>query len=207
MKENLVRTVLFMADQRGVCEDVYRCNESGKVFIRQECNETHVRWLTGSKWSGGYEADCHMKEGLLLRVVKKDGNLLFEERISQSSGVIGTWAQKKGPFSWEAINALAAKHAKQLNLHTYEEWKEWLMADAKASGYTGYGDNWLYAMSEYSQPKKIAQHDYLGKTAYAVVQECRHKACGKKWRCYEIRNDALDTCLAICGYKFEEESN
>lgn len=190
MKENLVRTVLLMADQRGVCEDVYRCNESGKVFIRQECNETHVRWLTGSKWSGGYEADCHMKEGLLLRVVKKDGNLLFEERISQSSGVIGTWAQKKGPFSWEAINALAAKHAKQLNLHTYEEWKEWLMADAKASGYTGYGDNWLYAMSEYSQPKKIAQHDYLGKTAYAVVQECRHKACGKKWRCYEIRNDA-----------------
>lgn len=45
-----IRTVVFMADQRGVGEDLYRCKETGKVYIRQECDEEYVRWLTSNKW-------------------------------------------------------------------------------------------------------------------------------------------------------------
>ena len=47
-----IRTVVFMADQRGVGEDLYRCKETGKVYIRQECDEEYVRWLTSYKWIG-----------------------------------------------------------------------------------------------------------------------------------------------------------
>lgn len=206
MKDNLVRTVVFMDAQRGLYEDLYRCNETSRVFIRQECDDAHVRWLTASKWIGGYEADCHLKDGLMLRAVKKDGSLLFKERITQTSGVTGTWAQKKAPFSWEAIAALADKYRKQLNLRSYEDWKGWLMTDAKAAGFTGCRENWLFAMSERAKPEKIAQLDYLGKSAYAVVQEETHKVCGKKWFSYEIQSADLYTCLAICGYKFEEGS-
>lgn len=195
-----------MDAQRGLCEDLYHCNKTGRIFIRQECDDSHVRWLTASKWTGGYEADCHLKDGLLLRVVKEDGSLLFEERMAQASGVTGTWAQKKGPFSWETIAALAGKYKKQLELRSYEDWKEWLMADAKTVGFTGYRENWLFAMSERAKPKKIAQLDYLGKTAYFIVQEEKHRICGKKWFSYEIQSADLCTCLAICGYKFEEGS-
>ena len=45
-----IRTVVFMADQRGVGEDLYRCKETGKVYIRQECDEEYVRWFTSEKW-------------------------------------------------------------------------------------------------------------------------------------------------------------
>lgn len=206
MGNELVRTVVFMADESGKCEDLYHCKETECVYIRQDCDETHVRWLTASKWTGGYEADCHMKEGLLLRAVKKDGSILFEEYLTQDSEGTGTWAQKKGPFSWEAISALAGRYTRELNLRPYEDWKEWLMADARSSGFAGCWENWLYAMNEYAEPKKITQLDYLGKTAYAIIQEGKHKVCGKKWHCYEIMNADLDICLAICGYKFEEGS-
>lgn len=105
--ESDVRIVSFMGDQSGLCEDLYRCKETGRVFIRQECDDTHVRWLTASKWRGDYEADCHLREGLTLRVVDKSGSILFEEATFQEEGVTGTWAQKVGPFSWEPPKALA----------------------------------------------------------------------------------------------------
>lgn len=72
--ESDVRIVSFMGDQRGLCEDLYRCKETGRVFIRQECDDTHVRWLTASKWREGYEADCHLREGLTLRAVDKSSS-------------------------------------------------------------------------------------------------------------------------------------
>ncbi len=202
--ENDVRTVSFMGDQRSLCEDLYRCKETGRVFIRQECDDTHVRWLTASKWSGGYEADCHLREGLTLRVVDKSGSTLFEETTFQEEGVTGTWAKRVGPFSWEPPQDLAKEYEQRLNLRTYEEWKAWLMAEAGASGFTGYADNWLFAMAERKVPEKIGKIDYLGLTAYVTVQEELHKVCGKRWYSYEVMTADLSTCLAICGYKFEE---
>lgn len=202
--ENDVRTVSFMGDQRGLCEDLYRCKDNGTALIRQECDETHVRWLTASKWSGGYEADCHLQPGMKLQVVDKKGNVLFEELIVQEEGVTGTWARKVGPFSWEPPQDLAKEYEQRLDLRPYEEWKAWLMAEAEASGFAGYADNWLFAMAERRAPEKIAKIDYLGLTAYVTVQEELHKVCGKRWFSYEVMTADLSTCLAICGYKFDE---
>ena len=202
--ESDVRIVSFMGDQRGLCEDLYRCKETGRVFIRQKCDDTHVRWMTASKWRGGYEADCHLREGLTLRVVDKSGSILFEEATFQEEGVTGTWAQKVGPFSWEPPQDLAKEYEQRLDLRPYEEWKAWLMAEAKASGFAGYAENWLFAMAEHKEPEKIDKIDYLGLTAYVTVQEDLHKVCGKRWYSYEVMTEDLSTCLAICGYKFEE---
>ena len=199
-----VKIVSFMGDQRDLCEDLYQCKETGQVFIRQECDDTHVRWLTASKWRGGYEADCHLREGLKLQVVDKSGHTLFEEMIFQEKGVTGTWAQRIGPFSWEPPEAMAKEYEQRLGLRPYEEWKAWLMAEAKANGYAGYVDNWLFSMAECKVPKKIAKVDYLGITAYITVQEALHKVCGKRWHSYEVMAADLNTCLAICGYIFEE---
>lgn len=201
--ENL-RTVVFMADQRGNGEDLYRCKETGKVYIRQESgDDDHVRWLTSSKWTGGYEADCPMREGIILCVVDKDGKVLFKEKLIKEDGVTGTWAVKEGPFSWEAVYALADEMAKQHNLRTYEEWKTWLLADMPADSKI-YQDNWLFAMADRQSPKKLARMDFLGVTAFATSQEEKHTTCGKSWTTFEIRDAGMDTCLAICGYEYEE---
>lgn len=203
--ENQVRTVTFMGDQRGLCEDLYRCKETGRVYIRQACSNSHVRWLTASKWTGGYEADCHMKSGLVIRVADGADHVLFEENVSKAEGVTGTWAQKNGPFSWEAIAAFAEEYKEKFGLAAYEEWKAWLMADAKLHGFKGYFDNWLFAMSAHGTHKKLSQLTFLGVTAYATVREEKHKACGKSWLCYEIKDASQDSTLAICGYKFPSE--
>lgn len=203
--ENQVRTVTFMGDQSGLCEDLYLCNETGRVYIRKACDDGHVHWFTASKWTGGYEADCHMRSGLAIRVADKAGNVLFEESLFEQEGDIGTWTQKNGPFSWEAIAALADEYKKKFGLSTYEEWKAWLMADAKLCGFEGYSDNWLFAMAERGARKKISKVSFLGVTAYITVQEEKHKACGKSWLCYEVKDASLDSTLAICGYKFQDE--
>lgn len=200
-----VRTVVFMTDQRGNCEDLYRCKETGKVYIRQESgDDDHVRWLTSSKWTGGYEADCPMKEGLIIRVTDKAGKVLFEEKLIKEEGVTDTWAVKVGPFSWEAVYVLADEMAKQHKLSTYEEWKAWLLADMPTDSKI-YPDNWLFAMADRRPAKKLAQMDFLGVNAFATSQEEKHTVCGKSWTCFEIRDEAMDTCLAICGFKYEEE--
>lgn len=201
-----VRTVKFMADQRGSCEDLYQCKETGKVYIRQESGEKdHVRWLTASKWTGGYEADCPMKEGLILQVTDKTGKVLFEEELIKEDGITGTWAIKKGPFSWEAVRTLAEGVAKQHGLHTYEEWKAWLLSEMPEDSKV-YPDNWLFAMAERKPVKKLAQMDFLGVTVVATSQEKKHTACGKSWTSFEIQDADLDTCLAICGFKYEVEA-
>lgn len=79
------------------------------------------------------------------------------------------------------------------------------MADAKRCGFEDYSDNWLFALSERGAPQKIAQLNFLGVTAYAIVQEERHKTSGKSWLCYEIVDASLDSTLAVCGYKFQSE--
>lgn len=210
--EHQIRMVTFMGDQRGLSEDIYRCNETGQVYIRKVCDDSHVHWFTASKWTGGYEADCHMKSGLVIRVCDKAGNVLFEESLFkeglfEQKGITGTWAHKNGPFSWEAITTLAEEYEKKFGLSIYEEWKAWLMADAKLCGFEGYSDNWFFAMAERGAYKKISKVGFLGVTAYATVQEEKHKTCGKSWLCYEIKDASLDSALAICGYKFQNEGS
>jgi len=201
--EKDLRAVRFMAEESGKCEDLYWYSERKKVFIRQKCDEDHVRWLTANKWQGGYEADCPMRAGLTMRVTDRSGKVLFEEKITEKDGYSYTVAKKEGPFSWEAIRAMADEMFRQYGLRTYEEWKRWLLVD-KPGDSKVYPENWLFAMAEYGPYKKLARLNFLGVTAYATAQETKHKVSGKTWTCYEIMDAKLETTLSLCGYKFEE---
>lgn len=197
-----VRTMTFMACQSGLAEDLYRCKETGRVYIRQTCNDEYVRWLTSSKLSGGYEAECSLREGLVLHIVDRNGAFLIRESIIKVKGYMYTVAEKIAPFSWEAIKAFADEQAEKHSLRDYEEWKAWLMADAEAARFVGDKDTWMYYHVEYGTTEKVARLDYLGKTAYATVTEATHTICGKKWKCYEIMSADMMDVEALCGYAF-----
>ena len=197
-----IRTVVFMADQRGVGEDLYRCKETGKVYIRQECDEEYVRWLTSNKWIGGYEASCPMREGLELHIVGKDGSPLFRESIVKAPGYSDTVAEKIAPFSWEAIGAMAGEQAMKLRLRDYYGWKEWLLKSADEVGFTGENDTWLYAKVERGPVEKVAKLSFLGKTVWLACQTEWHTDCGKRWISYEIRSEDLMAVEAMCGFDF-----
>lgn len=197
-----IRTVVFMADQRGVGEDLYRCKETGKVYIRQECDEEYVRWLTSNKWISGYEASCPMREGLELHIVGKDGSPLFRESIVKAPGYSDTVAEKIAPFSWEAIRAMADEQAQKLGLCDYYEWRDWLLKSAGEIGFDGEKDTWLYAKVERGPVEKIAKLSYLGKTVWLTAQNETHTVCGKRWTRYEIYAEDLMTVEEMCGFIF-----
>lgn len=200
---NDVRTVRFFAAQDA--EDLYRCIENGRVYIRQQCDEDHVRWLTSVKWQGGYEADCPIREGLVMKIVDKSGNELYRENIIKNPGYMDTVAPKIAPFSGEAINNLSKMVESKYNLVSYDEWKKWLLEEAKEYGFTGYRDNWLYD-NEYSYHQKIDKLDVLGERLCLVKYTAMHRKCGKVFTAYEIRTLDLHACFAICGYMLDKEA-
>lgn len=197
-----IRTVVFVSDQRGLGEDLYRCKENGKVYIRQECDEECVRWLTSNKWIEGYEASCPMREGLEFRIVSEDGTLLFCERVIRADGYVDTVANKIAPFSWEAIDMLAKENSRILHLHGYYEWKDWLLKSAEEIGFEGEDDAWLYAKVERGPVKKIAKLSLLGKIVWLTCRSESHTGCEKQWNCYEIRSSDMMTVEEICGFDF-----
>ncbi len=205
-RENDKRTVTFMAAKSGTYEDLYRCKETGRVYIRQKCDDEHVRWLTTSKCDGSYEADSPMRKGLVIRAVDKADTTLFVEEIVKDDGMEDTWAVKDGPFSWEAIKALSEEVRVQNGLTPYEEWKAWLLADMPEDAKV-YPDNWCFAMTDRGPVKKLARMDFLGVTVFATSQELKHSTCGKSWVIYEIRDADLTSCLALCGFKYEKEGS
>ena len=202
VNQSNTRTVRYFASQNA--EDLYQCEETGGVYIRQKCDERYVRWLTASKWQGGYEADCSLREGIIIHAVNRSGSVLFREETIKVDGYMDADAEKAGAFSGDAIIALAEDIRKRFDLETYEEWKDWLMREAAAAGFEGYDDNWLYD-NEYEKPEKIAKMDFLGVSVYAVAQRAKHRRCGKKWTGYEIRTADLSTCVAICGFDIRGE--
>ena len=124
-------------------EDLYWCPETKKMYIRQPANvDSIVFWLTSTKWTGGYEADCPIREGITMRVIDKEENILFEETLEKDDWNGGTSAKKVGDFADEAIKKIAA----ELNdgLTDYYEWKEWVLADKEKFGNKDYDDNWLF---------------------------------------------------------------
>lgn len=96
-----VRHVKFFGSQTGCSEDLYRTVENGKVFVRQNIGEGLVKWYTGSKWQGGYEADCPLKNGLTIIAIDKKGKEIFREEIFSTLWNGGGQADKAYPFSWE----------------------------------------------------------------------------------------------------------
>lgn len=104
-----VRELRFKTSQAGTGEDVYYCKANGRCYIRQMTNiedPPTVFWLSCTKghdncgWSG-YEASAPLRAGLVMRVLKNDGSVDFEEKIEANSWDRDTHAKKVGAFSWE----------------------------------------------------------------------------------------------------------
>ena len=196
-----VRTVVFIGDQRWNGEDLFRCKETGAVYVRQECDKEYVRWLTANKWTGGYEADCPMREGLELHIADKAGRLLYREPVVKVEGYMDTVARKIAPFSWEAIRTIAKEAAEKYKLQDDETWRTWLLADKPADP-GQYIENWLFGELKRGKPVKLERVSLLGKEVLLVAVDEEHLVCEKKWKTIEIRDKSLTECLGICGFDF-----
>ena len=199
-----VRTVTFKGNQGA--EDLYLCKETGKIYVRQPCDKENVRWCTTSKWSGGYEADCPLKEGLEMHIVDQKGVLLYQETMVKDEFYGTAVAVKAAPFSYDATKELAKKVQQDLNLASYKDWTVWLMAEAEKANFHGERDNWLYAAAIYSEIQKVEKLSILGEELYLTTQRREHRVCGKVWTCYEIYSKDLVQCEAICGYVLDAHS-
>lgn len=202
MEQSNIRTVRFIGKQSA--EDLYRCVETGRVFIRQRCDKENVRWLTGHKWSGGYEADCSVKAGLKIVVIDSTGRMLFAEDVIRDESYGGNVARKVGRFWDEELKKIAADTASQANLKSWDYWKLMMVRSAKKYKFTGYSDNWCYD-AIYLEPNLLFTFECLGKKCCCTVQEATHKVSGQSWKCVELRDESKITVLAICGYIMEEE--
>lgn len=98
-----VRHVRLIGEQTGVSEDVYRIQETGRVCVRQWLCDDLVRWCTATKWSGGYEADTPLKDGLMLILVDGSGAEVGMEVTYQTPWNGQGLADKEFPFSWEPV--------------------------------------------------------------------------------------------------------
>lgn len=192
----MIRNVQFLAQQGA--DDLYRCIDNGKIFIRQRCDKEYVRWLTTSKWPGGFEPDMPLRGGLVIRILDPDGTCLFVEQVYKEPGYDGTVAKKEAPFFDDACNHMATTIREECRLLTYDQWKTWLMEAAAVHGYKDYGDNWCFAEVEYG-PIKTAAKDYrvLGKELKLTVQKATHKICGYSWDIYMLHTSGN---LWIVGY-------
>ena len=199
MRED-IRTVRFVGMQG--TDELFRCIENKKVYIRRRYEEQYAEWLTTTSWSGGYEPDCHIRSGVSFRLVDRKGNEVFTEKVEQIPGYWYPYAVRKGPFYTDCLRDLSQKVAGKNDLHTYEEWRAWLMEFARKSGYDGYDDNWLYCEVEYEEPKKITEVTVLGERLILVSEKAKHTICKKSWVRYEIRNADMIGVAELCGFSF-----
>lgn len=203
---NNVRTVKFYGNQRGNGEDLFRCKENGRMYIRQECDEHKVRWLSSCKWQGGYEADCPLREGLTFELIDQQGSVVGSETLTVCNGYMDTVADKVLPFSWEALGNISKEVATQNNLIDYEDWSDWLMKESSRFNFKGYKDNWLYD-AETIDNVKMEKLSYLGTgtTVRIVKMKMKHRICNKMWWRYEIRSSNLLEVEDLCGFELCEE--
>ena len=197
-----VRVVKFFRQQGA--EDLYKEVESKKVFARMPSDENFVIWTTTSKWQMGYEADCHLREGLIMRVVDSKNNLIFEEKIEKSDSHFGTFARKNGPFSYDDEKNQAKKYAKALKLTPHRKWRQIMNSLLEKYNYQGYVDNWLYYEPVTKGETIIDRFESLGRKFTVVKQSVFHPICGKTWECIQLFNVTRGEPSEICGYIFKD---
>ena len=196
--------VRFFASQNA--EDLYASVDSPKkVYVRQPANtEGLVFWLTFDKWQGGYEASAPIRADITMRVVDKKDAVLFEETLKSDYTNGDTIAEKKGPFSYEAIKELAADFEKAHGLKSYTDWRAFVLRDKDAFNNTDYNDNWLYWHVETLEQKILGKAEFLGQKCCFVEEKMKHKISGKEWTSYELMDDKKEITLALCGYEFDD---
>lgn len=195
--EEMVRNVVFRGRQGA--EDLYWCREKKKMYVRQPANvDSIVFWLTSSKWQGGYEADCPIKEGMVMRVVDKSGKVLYEEKLEKDEWNSGTSAKKVGDFSYEAIKKIAESFAEGRSSH--REWRDLLLREKEKAGNADYDENWLYYYYDCVKETVLGTEYYLGQKVFKVKRDCKHSICGVEWSEYAVLTEDKLDCLAIAGY-------
>ena len=186
-------------------EDLYvSVDKPHRVYARQEANvDDIVFWHSTSKWVGGYEADCPIREGIAFCVVDRDDKVLFEEVMRNDTWNGGTSAVKKGPFYNEVLKALADEFEKEHGLVPYEVWRDALVADKEKHGYSGYRDNWMYWETERLEKKVLGETKILGEKCFYVEEHMKHKIYGREWMEYLLMDKDKELTLALCGYELD----
>lgn len=203
MVESNVRTVRYIGTQSA--EDLYRCVENNRVYIRQICDDRYVRWLSSNKWRGGYEASASLKEGLVMTVVNKANEPLFAETLVCKEGYCDTVAEKMCGFADEELKKIAHRVIEQMNLKEYNQWKAWMMRSAKKCQYTGYSENWMYAEVDYTEEQVLFKCEYLGQEAVVTTETAVHRISGQTWKYVEIKDKSRTETLWLCGFIYEED--
>jgi len=83
---NNVLKVCFVARQGA--EDIYRnVLPPYDFYVRQPNNDKEtVAWLTGTRWHGGVEASCHLREGVVIEIVDTythDKPVIYTEEVKK----------------------------------------------------------------------------------------------------------------------------
>lgn len=200
-----VLTVRFY-DRQG-CEELYKNVDNNRVYVRQPANvDDIVFWYTSSKWREGYEADCHIKEGTIIRVVDKNGKEIFSEALETDNWNGGTSAKKNHLFLDEELKEIVKIIEAGGDLSPHHEWRAWLLEQKKEHGYKGYDDNWLYSESWGQSEKILHKFERFDVTFEIVMQTRFHTICGKTWSCIFIYNKKDKYCEQICGYYLDSKS-
>lgn len=188
-------------------EDLFVCIEGerkGRVYARQRMNVgDRVQWFTTSKWQGGYEADCHIKSGITMRVVDMMGETVFEETLVRDDWNSGTSAAKAGLFMDEWIRKIETEYCAKNELVSYEDWKKVMIEDQKKAGNNEYSDTWLYGYSEAVVSHRVAVAEYLDGPVGIYQDLMKHKISSRRWLQYEIRRKFDDVCLGLCGFQLK----
>lgn len=185
-------------------EDLFKCKETGKVYVRQPGGPKGNRkrypwvcWLTGSKWTGGYEASIPIKQNVVMDVMSENGELCFSEQITNIAGE----CLSAFPFSYECYREVAEECGASCQ-HSYDEWHKWI-CEGKPENV--YADNWIYGSLEEMEAKvPTLCGNYLGRGLYLSERLLEHRPTGKIFTCFELV-DAQETVLAICGYNYKED--
>lgn len=195
--------VRFLGSQDA--EDLYVSVDSPrKVYVRHPANvDGVVFWLTSNKWQGGYEASAPIRADITMRVVDKKDKVLFEETLKPDFTNGDTSAEKKGPFSYEAIKELAANFEKEHGLKPHEAWRDFVLQDKEAFNNKDYNDNWLYWHVESLGKKVLGDAEVLGQKFYFVEEKMKHKISGKEWTSYDLMDEKKEITIALCGYEFD----
>lgn len=203
MKANEIK-VKFVSSESGT--DYYRNEENGSIYARTGSNPHNlVNWCTTYYGT----PDCHFRKGVEVNVVDHNGDILFTEVTGD------TFTEKKGPFWREALSETADRLRAELNVLTYEDWRERLntTCDPKV-----YPENWAFS-SEYVETVKEEELNgsesnipVLSHILYVVKRTAKHKRVHLSWDEYVLfdeadRNEVYQPCAAIVGYRFIEEGN
>lgn len=200
IEKTKVITVCFKETQGAEDLFIMTSGTRRKVYCRQRCDQTHIRWLSTSKWAGGYEADCPIREGIQFLIVGAEGEPLYRETVVKEIGYSDTVAVKEFDFFDDWIKKLQQEIAEKNCLLSHANWRAYLCSFLGANN-REYLDNWLYCNSVETDVELKDQSSYLGNNVSLIRRSYLHTPTGRRYSRYNLESSDLVSCYAICGYQ------